>query len=146
MFEVKAFGCLRPPGAFVKRLDRDCYRAFPRILALGYQSRVHRRLAQDTRDGRDVGLQVGFFGAADPNPITTFEWTSSFQRFSEVGPPPGLFPPTDLMFFKVESDFFQVQPPYAQQAIEVASLISLVCHYEARQWAKLFFPEARFRY
>ena len=56
-----------------------------------------------------------------------------------------LFLPTDLVSFKVKSDFFQVQTPYAQQAIEVASIISLVCHHEACQWAELFLPQARVR-
>src|ERR1700733_5081583 len=46
----------------------------------------------------------------------------------------GLFLPTDFVVFKVEADFFQLQTPYAQHAIEVASIISLVCHHEACLW------------
>lgn len=57
----------------------------------------------------------------------------------------GLFLPTDFVVFKVEADFFQVQTPYAQQPIEIASIIFLVCHHEACLRAKLFFPQASVR-
>src|SRR5579863_2690374 len=67
-------------------------------------------------------------------------WRRDGRGLQGRGLPQALFPPSDLVVFKVESDFFQVQTPYAQQAIEVASIISLVCHHEACQWAELFLP------
>ena len=61
------------------------------------------------------------------------------------GPAPRFlsFLPTDLVIFKVKSDFFQAQTSYAQQTIEVASIISVVCYDEAGQWPKLLLPQTR---
>src|ERR1700688_961943 len=47
VFEVKAFGRLRPPRTVVERFDRGSYRPVSGIVTFRYQGRVHRRLAQD---------------------------------------------------------------------------------------------------